>query len=106
MPLTELRGLDLQIGFFTYRQIKAATNNFNAAKKIGEGGLGSVYKVSDSYLSIIECVCVCVCVSSFAFYSPSDPWDLETFIMKYIPENIYFSIPNAGYSIRWYYNCS
>ncbi|KAK4589488.1 hypothetical protein RGQ29_020173 [Quercus rubra] len=44
MPLTELRGLDLQIGFFTYRQIKAATNNFNAAKKIGEGGLGSVYK--------------------------------------------------------------
>ena len=60
MPLTELRGLDLQIGFFTYRQIKAATNNFNAAKKIGEGGLGSVHKVSDSYLSIIECVCVCV----------------------------------------------
>ena len=71
MPLTELRGLDLQIGFFTYRQIKAATNNFNAAKKIGEGAFGSVYKVSDSYLTIIECVCVCV--SSFAFYSPSNP---------------------------------
>ncbi|KAM3748472.1 hypothetical protein ACB098_05G111400 [Castanea mollissima] len=34
----ELKGLDLQTGFFTYRQIKAATNNFNAANKMGEGG--------------------------------------------------------------------
>ncbi|KAG6696132.1 hypothetical protein I3842_09G132100 [Carya illinoinensis] len=41
---TELRGLDLQTGFFTYRQIKAATNNFDVANKIGEGGFGSVYK--------------------------------------------------------------
>ncbi|KAG6692160.1 hypothetical protein I3842_10G099600 [Carya illinoinensis] len=35
----DLRGLDLQIGFFTYRQIKAATNNFDASNKIGEGGI-------------------------------------------------------------------
>ncbi|KAG6639452.1 hypothetical protein CIPAW_10G101500 [Carya illinoinensis] len=40
----DLRGLDLQTGFFTYRQIKAATNNFDASNMIGEGGFGSVYK--------------------------------------------------------------
>lgn len=40
----ELRGLDLQTGSFTLRQIKAATKNFDAANKIGEGGFGSVYK--------------------------------------------------------------
>ncbi|KAK7320404.1 hypothetical protein VNO77_29838 [Canavalia gladiata] len=40
----ELRGIDLQTGLFTLRQIKAATKNFDAANKIGEGGFGSVYK--------------------------------------------------------------
>ncbi|KAJ6298241.1 hypothetical protein OIU76_019394 [Salix suchowensis] len=40
----ELRGLDLQTGYFTLRQIKHATNNFNPANKIGEGGFGPVYK--------------------------------------------------------------
>ncbi|KAJ7981876.1 LRR receptor-like kinase [Quillaja saponaria] len=40
----ELKGLDLQTGSFTLRQIKAATNNFDVAKIIGEGGFGPVYK--------------------------------------------------------------
>ncbi|KAL6201305.1 hypothetical protein ACLB2K_025019 [Fragaria x ananassa] len=39
-----LRGLDLKTGFFTLRQIKAATNNFDPLNKIGEGGFGCVYK--------------------------------------------------------------
>ncbi|RDX72586.1 putative leucine-rich repeat receptor-like serine/threonine-protein kinase, partial [Mucuna pruriens] len=40
----EIKGLKLQMGLFTLRQIKAATNNFNKANKIGEGGFGPVYK--------------------------------------------------------------
>ncbi|CAI9089111.1 OLC1v1023619C1 [Oldenlandia corymbosa var. corymbosa] len=40
----DLRGLDLQTGLFTLRQIKAATKNFDPANKLGEGGFGSVYK--------------------------------------------------------------
>ncbi|XP_077251094.1 putative LRR receptor-like serine/threonine-protein kinase At1g07650 [Tasmannia lanceolata] len=40
----DLRGLDLQTGSFTLRQIKAATNNFDISNKIGEGGFGPVYK--------------------------------------------------------------
>ncbi|KAF7151299.1 hypothetical protein RHSIM_Rhsim02G0088900 [Rhododendron simsii] len=43
-PLPNIRGLDLQTGLFTYRQIKAATNDFDINNKVGEGGFGSVYK--------------------------------------------------------------
>ncbi|KAG6395594.1 hypothetical protein SASPL_141717 [Salvia splendens] len=40
----DLKGLDLRTGKFTLRQIRAATNNFDPANKIGEGGFGPVYK--------------------------------------------------------------
>ncbi|KAK7313165.1 hypothetical protein VNO77_37642 [Canavalia gladiata] len=40
----ELKDLKRQMVLFTLRQIKAATNNFNKANKIGEGGFGPVYK--------------------------------------------------------------
>ncbi|XP_060668625.1 probable leucine-rich repeat receptor-like serine/threonine-protein kinase At3g14840 isoform X2 [Ziziphus jujuba] len=39
----DLKDLDLKTGKFTLRQLKAATNNFDIANKIGEGGFGSVY---------------------------------------------------------------
>ncbi|KAK9266644.1 hypothetical protein L1049_012540 [Liquidambar formosana] len=43
--VVELRGLiELQTSYFTLQQIKAATNNFDSANKIGEGGFGPVYK--------------------------------------------------------------
>lgn len=50
--VTELRALDLQTGHFRLRQIKAATNNFDPANKIGEGGFGPVYKVATLTISI------------------------------------------------------
>ncbi|CAH2060563.1 unnamed protein product [Thlaspi arvense] len=46
----ELRGLDLQMGSFTLKQIKRTTSNFDPENKIGEGGFGPVYKSSRSKL--------------------------------------------------------
>ncbi|XP_052177420.1 probable LRR receptor-like serine/threonine-protein kinase At1g53440 [Diospyros lotus] len=40
----DLQALKLQTGYFTLRQMKAATGNFDPANKIGEGGFGPVYK--------------------------------------------------------------
>ncbi|KAJ0500500.1 putative protein kinase RLK-Pelle-DLSV family [Helianthus annuus] len=40
----ELNGLELNTSSYTLRQIKTATNNFDVANKIGEGGFGPVYK--------------------------------------------------------------
>lgn len=57
--VAELRGLELQTGYFSLRHIKAATGNFDAANKIGEGGFGPVYKVSTVYtlkLSFLQLV--------------------------------------------------
>ncbi|KAJ6416781.1 hypothetical protein OIU84_002621 [Salix udensis] len=41
----DVKGLDFPKGTFSLKQIRAATNDFDASNKIGEGGFGPVYKV-------------------------------------------------------------
>lgn len=48
---TDLQGLELHTGSFTLKQIRAATNNFDSANKIGEGGFGPVYKVNNKIIN-------------------------------------------------------
>ncbi|KAG9448165.1 hypothetical protein H6P81_014293 [Aristolochia fimbriata] len=39
-----LKSMQLKTGYFSLKDIKAATDNFSSANKIGEGGFGPVYK--------------------------------------------------------------
>ncbi|CAN6803742.1 unnamed protein product, partial [Brassica oleracea] len=41
---SDFKNLDFKISSFSLRQIKVATNNFDPANKIGEGGFGPVHK--------------------------------------------------------------
>jgi hypothetical protein len=38
------------VKLYTYKELKVATEEFSAANKIGEGGFGSVYKVTADLL--------------------------------------------------------
>ncbi|KAJ0597544.1 putative protein kinase RLK-Pelle-DLSV family [Helianthus annuus] len=40
----DFEGLELKTLSFSLKQLKTATNNFNASNKVGEGGFGPVYK--------------------------------------------------------------
>ncbi|KAK9688809.1 hypothetical protein RND81_09G012300 [Saponaria officinalis] len=37
------------VNFYTYKELRSATDKFNQYNKIGEGGFGSVYKVKFYY---------------------------------------------------------
>lgn len=37
--------MDVKPFTFSYEELKIATNDFNSANKLGEGGFGPVYKV-------------------------------------------------------------
>lgn len=44
----ELLGIENRPNTFTYAELRNATEAFNSANKLGEGGFGSVYKVRSS----------------------------------------------------------
>jgi len=48
--LTGLSGIRIKV--YTYKELKIASDNFSLANKIGEGGFGSVYKVTKQFSSI------------------------------------------------------
>lgn len=93
----ELIGLDLQTGYFSLRQIKVATDNFNPANKIGEGGFGPVYKVNyDLHFSVF------ISWSHFIF-----PW-ISLFLRYYIIIIFLMAnspLTNLGYTVRWHGDC-
>ena len=44
---------DLELPFFDFNTITMATNNFSESNKLGQGGFGSVYRVSRHYIGIL-----------------------------------------------------
>ena len=58
ISLTELRELRMHTGYFSLRQIKDATNNFDPANKITEGGFWPVYKVATDLVFPLTANCM------------------------------------------------
>lgn len=46
---TELSGIH-DVKLYTYKELRTVTEDFDLANKIGEGGFGSVYKVTATFL--------------------------------------------------------
>ncbi|KAL0717217.1 hypothetical protein Bca4012_066539 [Brassica carinata] len=50
----DFKNLDFQISSFSLKQIKVATDNFDPANKIGEGGFGPVHKLTDGTMIAVK----------------------------------------------------
>lgn len=47
--IAELLGIDARPYTFSYKELKTATEEFHPANKLGQGGFGPVYKVSNYF---------------------------------------------------------
>jgi hypothetical protein len=47
------RNTHSNLPFFSFKTIITATRNFNQENKLGQGGFGSVYKVSEFYIKLL-----------------------------------------------------
>lgn len=50
--ITDIPGIE-NVRIYSYRELRSATEDFSLANKIGEGGFGSVFKVSRHPLDLI-----------------------------------------------------
>lgn len=62
VEIAVLLGIDARPFTFSYAELKTATEDFNPANKLGEGGFGPVYKVSPSLIKDTKCLSLCQCL--------------------------------------------
>ena len=61
LKFADLLGIDVRPFTFSYTELKTATEDFNPANKLGEGGFGPVYKVSSYAINNVMCINLCWC---------------------------------------------
>lgn len=56
---------DLELPFFSFSELSKFTNNFSINNKVGEGGFGTVYKVTYSCICVLYHIEVCFIRQTF-----------------------------------------
>ena len=68
----------MRIKRFEYNVLRAATNNFAEARKLGQGGYGAVYKVlTHQPATLWNTYCALIFVEDLMFLQGTIPWALN-----------------------------